>query len=77
MGFVCASISLIVDNIRFYFLGGREAASAAFGHAPQILTIDLILTGMVSQLIIWLILTLLSMSAGGLAAFLPGVNTRK
>ena len=68
MGSISATISIVLSNIQFYFLGFREIAYSAGGDSIPPLSIEILWAELGSQLIIWCFLVLLSAGVGLVSA---------
>jgi hypothetical protein len=67
-GGLYAGITLLIDNIQYYFFGFRERAFAANGLIASQANRQIFLAQLGSQLVLWLILILISRFAGFLAS---------
>ena len=72
IGIIYATMGILVEDIHYYFFGGRLQTSRDLGIPYFPLTIDLLTTGLIAQLWIWLLLVLVSVLCG----FIAGVISR-
>jgi hypothetical protein len=75
IGVIYATMGFLVENIDYYFFGGRvqTARDLSLPYIP--LTYDSLITGLISQFWIWLILVVVSTLLGFVAGALSSNKT--
>jgi hypothetical protein len=71
LGATYGGVTLLIGVIQYYFFGDHDRIFSTIGLASPQMTSQLLLAGLASQIIIWLLLTLISMFVGFLASITP------
>jgi hypothetical protein len=71
IGVSCVIVEIIITNIHYYYLGGREAAALAFGHPLIPISVETIKAGIISDIAFGTIEVIISMISGLLAGIIP------
>lgn len=77
VGAISSAMTLIVDNISFYFLGGRERAFEITNQTYFPLSMEIIIVGLLNQILLWVFYILMSALSGAFSLLFSSVIDRK